>query len=542
MQRRWDDGGLAHFWGLSDDETSLVQRQRPQGRLGLAVQLKYFQIEGRFPRTCGEVPLAGVDYLAHQLRVPLASFYDYNLKGRTAERHHALLRDFLGFRSGTAHDAQVLEEHLQDTVLAFEHRYDRVLERAEQWCREHQVMSSREMRVERVARASLQHFETRFQTDTCEQLSNDTRQGIDRLLVAHPVTQGETEGFEISAFGELKTGPGAPKLKTIAQEIDKLRTIDDLALPDVLFDDAPRKLIQLYRRRAAVQPPRELRNHPPRIRYSLVSAFVWQRRREITDTLVELMIRVIHNIHIRAEVRVVQVLLQDIRQVRGKGTLLYRMANAALANPDQTIRDVIYPLIGEETLNNIVKEHEASGPAYRAQVQRVMRSSYSHHYRRMLPMILDTLEFHSNNRAHRPVINALEWLRLVRESPNRQFPLTREIPVTGIVPESWEDFVFEEDAHGTTQVNRIMPQIPTPVKSSLVSACSSSITSRKEAPNAAHHQRGVRSKTIELILSVTVPAVWPGATIGCLPRGSLTRGVLRSRRHPVPCRAPDSGW
>ena len=90
MQRRWDDGGLAHFWGLSDDETSLVQRQRPQGRLGLAVQLKYFQIEGRFPRTCGEVPLAGVDYLAHQLRVPLASFYDYNLKGRTAERHHPI--------------------------------------------------------------------------------------------------------------------------------------------------------------------------------------------------------------------------------------------------------------------------------------------------------------------------------------------------------------------------------------------------------------------------------------------------------------------
>jgi hypothetical protein len=33
-----------------------------------------------------------------------------------------------------------------------------------------------------------------------------------------------------------------------------------------------------------------------------------------------------------------------------------------------------------------------------------MRRSYQAHYRRLLPPLLETLEFRSNNEAHRPVV------------------------------------------------------------------------------------------------------------------------------------------
>ena len=58
-----------------------------------------------------------------------------------------------------------------------------VLERADQWCHEHEVMTSREICIERVARGSLLHFETRFQTETFEQLSDRTKQGIARMSI-----------------------------------------------------------------------------------------------------------------------------------------------------------------------------------------------------------------------------------------------------------------------------------------------------------------------------------------------------------------------
>ena len=48
----------------------------------------------------------------------------------------------------------------------------------------------------------------------------------------------------------------------------------------------------------------------------------------------------------------------------------------------------------------------------------LVRSSYSHHYRRM-PLMLDALTFRSNNAAYQPVIDALAWLRGHRE--NRQW-------------------------------------------------------------------------------------------------------------------------
>jgi hypothetical protein len=55
----------------------------------------------------------------------------------------------------------------------------------------------------------------------------------------------------------------------------------------------PAKLVTHYRQRAASEPPRELRRHPTEVRHVLLAALCWQREREITDTLVELLIRLV---------------------------------------------------------------------------------------------------------------------------------------------------------------------------------------------------------------------------------------------------------
>jgi hypothetical protein len=57
--------------------------------------LKFFQIEGRFPRHPGELPSVAVDFVARQLGVPAAGF---EVTGRAVERLRAPIRDVLGFR------------------------------------------------------------------------------------------------------------------------------------------------------------------------------------------------------------------------------------------------------------------------------------------------------------------------------------------------------------------------------------------------------------------------------------------------------------
>ena len=138
-----------------------------------------------------------------------------------------------------------------------------------------------------------------------------------------------------------------------------------------------------------------------------MSIYCWVRRREITEDLVELLIRLVHRISVRAERKVVQELIRDIRKVRGKTTLLFRLAEAAVEPPDGIVRDVLFPVIGERTLEDLVEEYRSTGPAYLKKIHPVVRASYSGHYRRMLPLILEALEFRSNNTVHRPVIDAI---------------------------------------------------------------------------------------------------------------------------------------
>ena len=132
-------------------------------------------------------------------------------------------------------------------------------------------MSSRHFRVERIVRSAIRRLERDFQTRTYEQLSVQTCGAIDALLSTSARVQSEPDTaqdtLEITAFAELKTGPGAATVKSVQRELAKLERIDALGLPDHLFADAPPRLVQSFRRRAAVEPPRELRNHAGPTRY-----------------------------------------------------------------------------------------------------------------------------------------------------------------------------------------------------------------------------------------------------------------------------------
>ncbi|CAM04366.1 transposase [Saccharopolyspora erythraea] len=74
------------------------------------------------------------------------------------------------------------------------------------------------------------------------------------------------------------------------------------------------------------------------------------RQTEITDALVELLISLVHKVNVQAERRVERELTEDLRRVRGKEGILFRMAEAALDKPDESVRAALYPVVGEKTL------------------------------------------------------------------------------------------------------------------------------------------------------------------------------------------------
>jgi len=113
------------------------------------------------------------------------------------------------------------------------------------------------------------------------------------------------------------------------------------------------------------------------VRLTLLACLCWSRVGEITDALLELFIGVVHKINTRAERKVERELLEDLRRVRGKQGLLFAIAEAAVTKPEDTVRAAIYPVVGEQTLRDLVREAKANDRAFRARVRTVLHASYS---------------------------------------------------------------------------------------------------------------------------------------------------------------------
>lgn len=78
-----------------------------------------------------------------------------------------------------------------------------------------------------------------------------------------------------------------------------------------------------------------------------------QRTADITDGLVDLLIQLVHRINARAESRIEGEMVADLRWVAGKQGILFRLAGAALEQPEETVRRAIYPVVGEGTLRDL---------------------------------------------------------------------------------------------------------------------------------------------------------------------------------------------
>src|SRR5205823_13308643 len=132
---------------------------------------------------------------------------------------------------------------------------------------------------------------------------------------------------------------------------------------------------------------------------------------------------------------------------------------ATLDQPDGIVREVVFPVVSEQTLRDLVKEWKATGPTYRTTLRNVIRKSYKGHYRRMVPRILRALDFRSNNRHHRPVIQALDLLKRYASTRLHTFPAKENVPIDGVARGLWREAVVEKESEGRSHVNRIIYEI-----------------------------------------------------------------------------------
>src|SRR3954470_15400686 len=433
-------------------------------RLGFAVLLLFYRDHGRFPNAPTEIEPQAVDQVARQIGLEATPHDGFDLAARTWKRHRAEIRALFGYREATVADAEALEDWLRDQAATVGAVPDHLVARLEARCRELAIEPPSADRVERIVRAAIRAHEERLYARIRARLTRETRARLEALLQpgSDPESGSDGDGQPGAVPAlllQLRGDPGRPSLAGVQAELARLELVRRVGLPADLFDQMLPQELERYRRRVSVEAPHELRRHPEAMRLTWLAAYVHLRGRQVTDDLIDLLTETIHQLGARAERRVDRELLDDLKRVSGKQNLLFDLAGAALDHPDGIVREVVFPVVGEQTLRDLVQEAKATGPTYRTTLRTVIRNSYKGHYRRVVPQILRTLDFRSNNRRHRPVIQALDLLKRYADTKLHTFPAEEDVPIDGVARGLWREAIVEKDAEGRSRVNRITYEI-----------------------------------------------------------------------------------
>ncbi|MGP1387809.1 MAG: DUF4158 domain-containing protein [Thainema sp.] len=441
MKRTWENHELVEHWTIDEADQQLIRQKRGINRLGFALLLKFFQLKGRFPEKKNEIPRVVRTFVSEQLSVDERDYEQYDWQGRGIKRHRVEIRKLYGFHRMRINEFDSLRQWLIDEIVPLavdERRLQAVLYEE---LRTRKIEPPSYAQIERLINSAHHQFESQLCDSIVEQLPAKCRQALDSL------TGPQSDSWILDAdeipLNQLKQEAGGVGLKSLKAELSKLKTIEQLALATDRFKGLNERLVDRYRQRVETESLTEIRRHPDPIRYLLLSAFCYQRSQEIVDSIIELFILLVHRLESRSRRRVSSEIVATAQETKGHDQLLYHIAVAALAQPEGTVQEVIYPVANKTQLETVVETLSEGGKGFNERLHTKMRRSYTHYYRRLLPLILNALEFRSDSLNLKPLLAAIQLLKASAELPSTEpYAAETAVPMDGVLSPEWQDAVM----------------------------------------------------------------------------------------------------
>ena len=472
MTHNWQTDDIVEHFTLLSPEIKFLGLNDPHNHLGKALLLKFFQQNYRFPEDLREIPDVAIEYVAQQLNLPPQVIKQYEWGGTRMREHRTVIRDLMEFHPATLVDQENLRIWLMSDVLPHEFRPDHMEQLVYQRLRREQIEPPSQKQVTRLITSATTSYEAAFFTQTYGRLSSDVRTKLRQII--YPIASAEDEeDMDVDMdvddnddnpahrypIHDLKTGSGAPNISNIKKVAARLSLLQDINLPEDLFADIPLPFLQQYQRQVAIESISHLQRRDKKEQqkaqlYTMLAAFCWVQQRKITDYLADLFIRILNDIRLRAKSRVEKRLIADYIRVGGKQQLLFRLAQAMHDHPQGIIKDVLYPIVGEKRLEALVDEAKQQGP-YRQSVQTHISSSYTHHYRQMLPLLLQVLIFRSNNDQYKPLIEALAIVAAYLDEKDAYYPQDQTVPIEDVIQKQWQNWIYQQDNKGRRRIRRV---------------------------------------------------------------------------------------
>jgi hypothetical protein len=247
LKSQWEIDELIEHFILRPEEFALLSGSSAVNQLGLAVLLKFFQYEARFPTSPKEVPDEIIDFLARQLGLDAALFADYKWTTNTIKKHRKTIRHLYEFQRATRQDQRKVQIWLYENVVGYEQNFEKLKEIVYERFRNARRTPPTPEQVEDIINGANTTYERRFYRTTYSKLSPKLRQKLAALLNS---PEPSAEGEDKIPFHQIKEDPGEPGVASVKLAAERLEILQQLEMPLGLFDGYTHRFLQKYRKQA----------------------------------------------------------------------------------------------------------------------------------------------------------------------------------------------------------------------------------------------------------------------------------------------------
>jgi hypothetical protein len=320
---------LLDGFNLSVGELQLVYAKSNDAKIGFSILYKFLQNYGKFPSGKEDVSEEIIEYIAKQLKINKETYLSYDFNSRMTYFHKKQIREVLCFREYSKTDMESLKEWLIEVVLPIDDSIEYLKEESNKRLYTIKVEPTTEETLERIINSAVNTYENNIYEKIFKRLTTENIQKFELFLVA----ESENNKSEQTIwFNDFNSNPDGANIESVSNEANKLKVIEEMGIPEGVFEDIPSKYLKKYYKRSKSENISELKRHPSVIRYSLLSIFFHYKSMEIRDNLVNLLIKIMNNLDTNASRKVKKEISETPNYTRDKNKLLLKIAKAVVNN------------------------------------------------------------------------------------------------------------------------------------------------------------------------------------------------------------------
>ncbi|WP_150466057.1 Tn3 family transposase [Francisella sp. SYW-2] len=405
---------------FTQQEIELIKKRHHKNRLAFGVILYHYKTSNELIINITEIQqypkFREISQFIECYKIP------EDLPSKTIDNFCSTIRSFFKSSYSKKSHYDELAKFLSKFVLPIKELNNSELQAiAKEYLKDKKIDSFKDKILQRVIKDAINDYEKSLFENINNELSDEQKANFNGLLLTYK--------YDLTYLGWINKDITNPSLESILTLIEILNLTNKVNIKVSSIVNLPRKRLEKYAESFTRFSPSDLKVMKDKQRIAHLAIYTYIRRQQIIDRIIDMFSKISKNIIHRSERRMVKKLISQIKKVYGKDTILFNIAEACLDNPDDTIRNKIFPIVGENKLNSIILEYKKKGPKYQNILHEQIRSSYARYYRRMIQPLLSSIILKSNNTNHQPIIEAVELIKKYFNSSKAYFPKDIEVPI-----------------------------------------------------------------------------------------------------------------